>query len=116
MCFVCIPSMMLTELLLGIVPTQRHHTICHFLRKAADAGTVAATAVLSTPGAADSPNVSNIGPAAMHLWPPTLLKVVSYALSCLKLMCLCHIWGLGGGQGGQGLRQTVPVLNVTWYS
>ena len=69
--------MMLTEVLLGIVPTQKHYTMCDCPRTTAGARTAAEVAVFSTPGAAaGSPNASNIGPAAMQLWPSTLLQTV----------------------------------------
>ncbi len=71
-----ISSMRLTEVLLGDVPTQSHHTMCHCPRTAAGtgaAGTGAAAgaaeiAMLSTPQAAPgSRNASNTGPAARNL-------------------------------------------------
>ena len=98
---------MLTEVLLGEVPSQRYHTICHCPRTAAGAAEIA---VLSTPGAAPgSSNASNIG--AMLVSHTTEFRCV------LKLpQADVPVPHMGTGQGGQGLRQIVSVLSLTWCS
>ncbi len=72
--------MMLTEVLFSsdvdrsAVGQRSHPKAPYVIAPAANAGTVAATAVISTPGAPGSPNASNIRPAAMQFWSPTPLN------------------------------------------